>query len=143
MAAYDHRRLPPPPPGYLWFEEQFKQHHQKILRLMMLFGLAVPVPSPDKAKEMLLVPSLIGMNAASGVADDDIDDAERHMVECVITFEQGGDAPSDPLLCDFEEVTGGGHATCPGCICKRLMVAKCPDCIWTTMDASDAALLHL
>ena len=96
----------------MWFEEPFKQHHQKILRLMVLFGLAVPVPSPVMSKEMLLVPSLIGMNPASSHADDDIDDAERHMVECVITFEQGGDESSDPMLCDYEEVTGG-HATCP------------------------------
>ena len=96
---------------------------------MMLFGLAVPVPSPDKAKEMLLVPSLIGMNAASGVADDDIDDAERHMVECVITFEQGGDAPSDPLLCDFEEVTGGARYV--------------PWLYLQAVDGSEVPLLHL
>ena len=31
--------------GYLWFEAQFKEHRTKILRLMILFGLAVPVPS--------------------------------------------------------------------------------------------------
>ena len=94
---------------YLWFDAQFKGHHAKILRLMVLFGLAVPVPNSDRSKDMLIVPSLIGMNAAADQADDNIDDATRHMVECIITFEQSGDVPSDSLLCDYAETVRTGY----------------------------------
>ena len=90
--------------GYLWYEAQFKEHRTKILRLMVLFGLAVPVPS----QELLIVPSLVGMNATSD-PQQDIEHADRHLSECLITFERSDAAHSAPLVADYSEVVSSGY----------------------------------
>ena len=56
---------------------------------------------------MLIVPSLVGMNATSDPPDD-FDHAERHLSECIITFERN-DAPKDSLVSDYAEEVRSGH----------------------------------